>query len=51
MTLLGHIEGSMITAVQTHLRMFLYHIRILLKPVLGGMVDNLHFLENVLNRP
>jgi hypothetical protein len=46
-----HIKGSMITAVWTHLRMFLnskfYYFRfkcwILLKSVLGGVDGNLHF--------
>jgi hypothetical protein len=45
------IEGSMVTAVWTHLRLFLnskfYYIMfkcwILLKPVLGGVDGNLHF--------
>jgi hypothetical protein len=49
-----HIEGSMITAVWTHLRMFLnfkfYYFRfkcwILLKPVLGGVDGSMH-LKNL----
>jgi hypothetical protein len=58
MALLCHIEGSMITAVWTHLRMFLnskfHHFRvkcwILLKLVLGGVDGNLHFPVPSMNR-
>jgi hypothetical protein len=53
-----HIEGSMITAVWTHLRMFLnskfyyfmFKCCILLKPVLGGVDGNLHFPVPSMNR-
>jgi hypothetical protein len=53
-----HIEGSMITAVWTHLRMFLnskfHHFRvicwILLKPVLGDVDGNLQFPVPSMNR-
>jgi hypothetical protein len=58
MALLCHIEGSMITAVWTHLWMFLnskfHHFRvkwwILLKPVLGVVDGNLHFPLPFMNR-
>jgi hypothetical protein len=58
MTLLCHIEGSMITAVWTHLRMFLnskvyyfmFKCWILLKPVLGGVDGNFHFPVPFMNR-
>jgi hypothetical protein len=53
-----HIEGSMITAVWTHLWMFLnskfyyftFKCWILLKPVLGGVDGNLHFPVPSMNR-
>jgi hypothetical protein len=53
-----HIEGSMITAVWTHLRTFLnlkfyyfmFKCWILLKPVLGGVDGNLHFPVPSMNR-
>jgi hypothetical protein len=53
-----YLKSSMITAVWTHLRMFLiskfYHFRvkcwILLKPVLGGVEGNLHFPVPSMNR-
>jgi hypothetical protein len=56
--LVCHIEGSMITAVLKHLRMFLnskfHHFCvkcwILLKPVLGGVDGNLHFPVPSMNR-
>jgi hypothetical protein len=58
MALLCLIEGSMITAVWTHLRMFLnskfHHFRvkcwIMLKPVLGDADGNLHFPVPSINR-
>ena len=58
MALPCHIEGSMITAVWTHLRMFLnskfyyftFKCWILLKPVLGGVDGNLHFPVPSMNR-
>jgi hypothetical protein len=53
-----HIEGSMITAIWTHLRMFskfkivLVHVKcwILLKPVLGGVDGNMHLTVPSMNR-
>jgi hypothetical protein len=58
MSLPCHIEGSMITAVWTHLHMFLnskfHHFRvkcwILLKPVLEGVDGNFHFPVPSMNR-
>jgi hypothetical protein len=58
MALLCHIEGSVMTAVWTQLRMFLnsklYHFRvkcwILLKPVLEGVDGKLHFPLPSMNR-
>jgi hypothetical protein len=58
MALLCHIEGSMINAVWTHLRMFLnskfhrFRVKcwILLKPVLGGVDGKLHFTVPSMNR-
>jgi hypothetical protein len=53
-----HVEGSMITAVWTHLRMFqnskfhhfMFKCWILLKPMLGGVEGSLHFTVPSMNR-